>query len=114
MAARYEMTLDPMWFDKVLRGKKTLEIRLNDEKRRGIKKGDEICFKLRGSDDEVCVKKVKKRDDCMETFSTALMEERWYLAGMMDFLHGLKIYGDLYGERVSKGEKIVLFYLEDV
>lgn len=40
----HEMKLQPDYYDYMLNGKKKIEIRLNDEKRRLIKIGDEIRF----------------------------------------------------------------------
>lgn len=44
MCVRHEMSLAPVPFQKIKSGQKTLELRLNDEKRRGIAVGDEILF----------------------------------------------------------------------
>lgn len=41
---RFEMDVDGEWFCKIIRGDKTVELRLNDEKRRGIKIGDYIVL----------------------------------------------------------------------
>lgn len=43
---KYEMKLQPNPFEKIGNGTKTIEIRLNDEKRRLLKIGDEIEFCL--------------------------------------------------------------------
>lgn len=43
---KYEMHLRETPFNEIKNGTKMVEIRLNDEKRKNIKKGDEICFKL--------------------------------------------------------------------
>ncbi len=40
----HEMSLNSSPFDKIKSGKKTMEIRLYDEKRRGVKVGDIILF----------------------------------------------------------------------
>lgn len=40
----YIMQLDPAPFDKVKNGTKTIELRLNDEKRRRMRAGDFITF----------------------------------------------------------------------
>lgn len=41
---RHEMKLHPAPFEMIARGKKTIELRLYDEKRRKIRVGDEIVF----------------------------------------------------------------------
>ena len=40
----HEMSLNPAPFEKIKNGKKSIEIRLYDEKRRGVKIGDIIIF----------------------------------------------------------------------
>ena len=40
----YEMNLNPGPFLSIKSGRKTVEMRLNDERRKGIKKGDIISF----------------------------------------------------------------------
>ena len=42
---RYIMKLNPKYFEYMKNGTKRVEIRLNDEKRKNIKIGDEIIFK---------------------------------------------------------------------
>ncbi|MEE0866611.1 MAG: ASCH domain-containing protein [Clostridia bacterium] len=42
---KYIMKLNPKYFEYMKNGTKTIEIRLNDEKRKNIKIGDEIIFK---------------------------------------------------------------------
>jgi ASC-1-like (ASCH) protein len=42
----HEMKLQPSPFEKVKRGTKTIEVRLNDEKRKQVRVGDEIVFSL--------------------------------------------------------------------
>lgn len=42
----HEMKLQPSPFEKIKTGQKTIEIRLNDEKRQQVKTGDEIIFTL--------------------------------------------------------------------
>lgn len=42
--AKYEMKLQRQYYDLMLQGKKTVELRLNDEKRQGIQSGDCIVF----------------------------------------------------------------------
>lgn len=41
----YEMKLQPKSFDKIKSGQKTIEVRLYDERRRGIRPGDIIEFR---------------------------------------------------------------------
>ena len=42
--SQYEMNVDGRWFDKIVNGSKTIELRLNDERRRNIKIGDYVIL----------------------------------------------------------------------
>lgn len=55
---RYEMRLNKLPFEQMLEGKKTIEIRLNDAKRKLIAVGDEILFSNRDNENQTIVKKV--------------------------------------------------------
>ncbi len=55
---RYEMRLNKLPFEQMLEGKKSLEIRLNDAKRKLIDIGDEILFVNRDNPNQTLVKKV--------------------------------------------------------
>lgn len=48
-----KMHLDKEVFEKVKNGKKTVEMRLNDDKRRELKVGDTITFISRKTDEEI-------------------------------------------------------------
>ena len=48
-----KMHLDKEAFEKVKNGKKTVEMRLNDDKRRELKVGDTITFVSRNKDEEI-------------------------------------------------------------
>ena len=54
-----EMHLDKEVFKLIKNGKKTVEMRLNDEKRRGLKVGDRISFLERGSSKKILCEIVK-------------------------------------------------------
>ena len=55
---RYEMRLNKLPFEQMLEGKKTIEVRLNDAKRKLIAIGDEILFINRDNPNQTIVKKV--------------------------------------------------------
>lgn len=55
---RYEMRLNKLPFEQVMEGKKTIEVRLNDAKRKLITIGDEILFSNRDNLNQTIVKKV--------------------------------------------------------
>ena len=49
---KHEMKLQPNPFFQIKNGQKTIEVRLNDEKRQQLKVGDEIEFSLATNPDE--------------------------------------------------------------
>lgn len=55
---KHNMKLNPSPFEMIKSGKKTIELRLNDEKRRRIKIGDEIEFENTGDSTQVINAKV--------------------------------------------------------
>lgn len=55
---RYEMRLNKQPFEQMLEGKKTVEVRLNDAKRKLIVVGDEILFINRDNPNQTIIKKV--------------------------------------------------------
>ena len=55
---RYEMRLNKLPFEQIVDGKKTIEVRLNDAKRKLIAVGDEILFSNRDNPNQTVVKKV--------------------------------------------------------
>ena len=48
----HDMRLNPQIFDRIKSGIKTLELRINDDKRRAVKVGDTIQFSKRPAMDE--------------------------------------------------------------
>lgn len=56
----HSMNLDDKFFDLIKTGKKNYELRMNDDKRKMIKIGDEICFSKSTNNKEFFYKKVKK------------------------------------------------------
>lgn len=69
-----EMKLTREPFLMIASGKKTVEVRLNDEKRSKIKVGDKICFTLVDDDKKVCVKvlALHRFDSFLKLFSSSL------------------------------------------
>ncbi len=55
---RYEMRLNKIPFQQMAEGKKTIEVRLNDAKRKLIAVGDEILFNNRDNENQTIVKTV--------------------------------------------------------
>lgn len=55
---RYEMRLNKLPFEQMVEGKKTIEVRLNDAKRKLLAIGDEILFSNRDNPNQTIVKKV--------------------------------------------------------
>ena len=56
---RYEMRLNKLPFEQMMEGKKTIEVRLNDAKRKLIAIGDEILFSNRDNINQTIIKTVK-------------------------------------------------------
>lgn len=54
----HEMALDAEPFEKIRDGEKTIELRLNDDKRRKVKVGDKIIFTLNGSENDYIMTRV--------------------------------------------------------
>ena len=57
----HEMRLDEKWFKLINNGKKTVEGRINDEKRKLINIGDQIKFINRNNNQEFVIKYVKNK-----------------------------------------------------
>lgn len=55
---RYEMRLNKLPFEQMVEGKKSVEVRLNDAKRKLIAVGDEILFSNRDNPNQTIVKRV--------------------------------------------------------
>ena len=68
----HRMKLKPSPFEKIKSGEKTIEIRLLDEKRRGIKEGDRIVFENTDTGETICtaVKKLHKFDSFEALYKT--------------------------------------------
>ncbi len=56
--AIHAMRLHPVPFELIKNGSKTIEIRINDEKRQAIQVGDEIVFTLRSENPETITREV--------------------------------------------------------
>jgi ASC-1-like (ASCH) protein len=54
----HQMRLHPLPFEQIKNGSKTIEVRLNDEKRQQIKVGDEIEFSSRSEPEDKITTKV--------------------------------------------------------
>jgi len=92
--------LHPEVFDIVLQGKKNVEVRVNDEKRRKIKVGDKITF--------------LKRPDDIENID-AIVENLSYYKNFKDLVKDYTIE-ELYSKGYSKEEFLYLlkrFYSDD-
>lgn len=64
----HEMNVDGKWFDKIANGSKTVELRLNDEKRRNIKVNDSII--LNNLDEVAVLTKCVVRVTALHKFDT--------------------------------------------
>ena len=57
----HEMRLDEKWFKLISEGKKTVEGRFNDNKRKLVKIGDQIKFINRSNNEEYIIKNIKNK-----------------------------------------------------
>ena len=55
---RYEMHLNKVPFNQIVEGRKTIEVRLNDSKRKILNIGDEILFISRECEDKTILKTI--------------------------------------------------------
>ena len=73
----FQMKLAPSPFEKIRSGKKTIELRLNDEKRREIGIGDEIVFTDREHGEKILTEVVAlHRFESFEALYSALPLEK--------------------------------------
>lgn len=56
---RYEMRLNKLPFGQIVDGKKTIEVRLNDAKRKLLAVGDEVLFSNRDNPTQTIIKTIK-------------------------------------------------------
>lgn len=77
---RYEMRLNGNPFKQMLEGKKTIEVRLNDAKRKMLSVGDEILFINRDNSVQTLLKKVKNFRS-YKTFEEMTINENCELLG---------------------------------
>lgn len=69
---QHEMKLNAVAFSMIKDGSKTLEMRINDEKRRKLKVGDEIVFSNRENESEkvtVLITKIETFTNLVEMFA---------------------------------------------
>ena len=81
--AVHEMHLADEPFDKIVSGKKTVEVRLNDEKRREISSGDIIIFYRKSHISDMCAVTVVDLRN-YKNFSEIFSNERLTDTGCMD------------------------------
>lgn len=72
----HEMKIQPAYYDAIINGKKRVEIRLNDEKRKTIKIGDVITF---------------RRADKLEESFDAIVIDLLYYSTFKDIIDDLDI-----------------------
>lgn len=89
MATKHNMTLDNQWFSKVADGKKTIEGRALDDKRKNIKIGDTIVFSEKGTNNKcsTIVTELLYFDDIKSMAETLSMG---YMASLSNILPGVE------------------------
>ena len=76
----YEMNLNRQPFDMIKSGRKTIELRLNDEKRKNIVAGDKILFTSPCGDTMLCiVKAVHNFPSFKELYESLPLDKCGYL-----------------------------------
>lgn len=80
----HHMSLQPEPFRKVKSGEKTIELRLNDEKRQRVSVGDQIEFRNLADDSQtvqVCVRAIHRFASFSELYRTLPLTSCGYRAG---------------------------------
>lgn len=85
----HEMKLNPSPFEKIKSGKKTIELRLYDEKRQLVKEGDSITFTniLNGEKMSATVMKLHRFDSFDELFKSLPLLQCGYTAETVGNAH---------------------------
>ena len=85
----YCMNLVPSAFSKIAEGSKTIELRLNDEKRQRIKVEDTVVFNCSATKDIITaqVSKLHKFSDFEELYKTLPLEKCGYTVAELDTAH---------------------------
>jgi len=106
------MKLSEPWYTLINKGKKTIELRLLDEKRSKIKKNDTIIFSDKNTTKSF-KEKVKKLT-YHKTFENALKHGKLknIVPGIRTYKEAIKIYYDIPGYKSKENDTgVVLIYL---
>lgn len=108
----HKMKLSEPWYTLIKKGKKTIELRLLDEKRSMIKKNDTIIFS--DVNTTKSFKKKVKKLTYHKTFENALKYGKLknIVPGVRTYNEAIKIYYDIPGYKSKENDKgVVLIYL---
>lgn len=93
----HEMRLHPEPFEKIRNGTKTIEARLNDEKRKELKAGDHITFLL--------------RPDFVEKIEAEIVE--LFTAPTFAELHAMRPFTEFGKESMEELEELYQYYSKE-
>ncbi len=103
--------LQKLYFDKVVSGEKTIEGRLNDEKRQGIKEGDAYVFGLEPERREQ-VRKVVKKKTLFKNFSEFCDKIEPQKVGFSLKQEMLIVYNTIYSKEQQEKYGVVAIEVE--
>lgn len=103
--------LQKMYFDMVKSGEKIYELRLNDEKRKNIKAGDDYVFGLEPDRISLIRKKIKERLD-FKNFNEACEKLDYKKAGFLTREEMKIVYNTIYSKASQESMGVVCFVLE--
>ena len=103
--------LQKLYFDKVVSGEKTIEGRLNDEKRQGINEGDAYVFGLEPGRREMVRKTVKKKT-IFKSFNEFCERVEPKKAGFLNKQEMQIIYNTIYSKEMQEKYGVVAIEVE--
>lgn len=103
--------LQKLYFDKVVSGEKTIEGRLNDEKRQGINEGDAYVFGLEPGRREM-VRKVVKKKTLFKNFSEFCESVDPVKAGFSNKQEMQIVYNTIYSKEMQEKYGVVAIEVE--
>ena len=103
--------LQKLYFDKIVSGEKTIEGRLNDEKRKNIKEGDDYVFGLEPDRREMVRKTVKKKT-VFKNFNEYCEKVEPQKAGFSNKQEMQIVYNTIYSKELQEKYGVVAIEVE--
>lgn len=107
----YKMHLNVKYFNLIKSGIKTIEIRVNDEKRRKLKIGDEINFIKATNFEEIICATIKDLVSA-KSFNELCSKIEVSKTGFVDKEELIAKLAELYPEEETKGNGVVAIVIE--